>query len=71
MTARPYRGIFLTEKGDALAKRVRARHRLVLEVLLALGVPREIRRGRRRRHRASRIGRDAEGVFRISSGDRG
>ncbi len=40
-TARPYRGIFLTEKGDALAKRVRARHRLVLEVLLALGVPRE------------------------------
>lgn len=41
VTARPYRGIFLTEKGDALAKRVRARHRLVLEVLLALGVPRE------------------------------
>lgn len=40
-TARPYRGIFLTEKGEALAKRVRARHRLVLEMLLALGVPRE------------------------------
>src|SRR5882724_2316662 len=40
-TARPYRGIFLTEKGDALARRVRARHRLVLEMLLALGVPRE------------------------------
>ncbi|MGY3622456.1 manganese-binding transcriptional regulator MntR [Bradyrhizobium sp. USDA 10063] len=39
--ARPYRGIFLTEKGEALAKRVRARHRLVLEMLLALGVPRE------------------------------
>jgi len=40
-TSRPYRGIFLTAKGEALAKRVRARHRLVLEVLLALGVPRE------------------------------
>ena len=40
-TARPYRGIFLTEKGEALARRVRARHRLVLEVLLGLGVPRE------------------------------
>ncbi|WGD53546.1 manganese-binding transcriptional regulator MntR [Bradyrhizobium sp. CB1650] len=39
--ARPYRGIFLTEKGEALAKRVRARHRLVLEMLLVLGVPRE------------------------------
>ncbi|MFQ3458707.1 manganese-binding transcriptional regulator MntR [Bradyrhizobium sp. UFLA01-814] len=39
--ARPYRGIFLTEKGEALAKRVRTRHRLVLEMLLALGVPRE------------------------------
>ncbi|CAN5262045.1 manganese-binding transcriptional regulator MntR [soil metagenome] len=40
-TARPYRGVFLTEKGEALARRVRARHRLVLEMLLALGVPRE------------------------------
>ena len=27
-TGRPYRGVFLTEKGQALAKRVRARHRL-------------------------------------------
>ena len=39
--ARPYRGVFLTEKGEALAKRVRARHRLVVDVLLALGVPEE------------------------------
>ena len=38
-TARPYRGVFLTEKGEALARRVRARHRLVVDVLLALGVP--------------------------------
>ena len=40
-TARPYRGVFLTEKGEALAKRVRARHRLVVDVLIALGVPAE------------------------------
>ena len=40
-TARPYRGVFLTKSGQALAARVRARHRLVVEVLLALGVPAE------------------------------
>jgi DtxR family manganese transport transcriptional regulator len=40
-TARPYRGVFLTEQGQALAARVRARHRLVVAVLIALGVPAE------------------------------
>jgi DtxR family transcriptional regulator, manganese transport regulator len=40
-TARPYRGIFLTEKGRALAERVRARHRLVVNLLCAIGVPAE------------------------------
>jgi DtxR family manganese transport transcriptional regulator len=40
-TARPYRGVFLTEAGRALAARVRARHRLVVAVLRALGVPAE------------------------------
>jgi DtxR family manganese transport transcriptional regulator len=40
-TARPYRGVFLTDEGQALASRVRARHRLVVDVLLALGVPPE------------------------------
>jgi DtxR family transcriptional regulator, manganese transport regulator len=40
-TARPYRGIFLTEKGQALAERVRARHRLVVDLLRAVGVPAE------------------------------
>jgi DtxR family transcriptional regulator, manganese transport regulator len=40
-TARPYRGVFLTEKGHALADRVRVRHRLVVDVLCALGVPTE------------------------------
>ncbi len=41
VTARPYRGIFLTEAGQALAERVRARHRLMVELLLAVGVPAE------------------------------
>ena len=41
-TARPYRGIFLTEAGHALAHRVRARHRLMVELLLAVGVPAEV-----------------------------
>jgi len=40
-TARPYRGVFLTEKGQALADRVRVRHRLVVDLLRALGVPSE------------------------------
>lgn len=40
-TSRPYRGVFLTEAGRALADRVRARHRLVVDTLLALGVPTE------------------------------
>jgi DtxR family manganese transport transcriptional regulator len=40
-TARPYRGIFLTKAGRELADRVRARHRLVVKLLLAVGVPAE------------------------------
>src|SRR6516162_10489396 len=40
-TARPYRGVFLTEAGTALANKVRTRHRLVVDVLRALGVPAE------------------------------
>lgn len=39
--AKPYRGVFLTEAGQVLAERVRNRHRLVVEVLKALGVPAE------------------------------
>jgi DtxR family manganese transport transcriptional regulator len=35
------RGVFLTQRGRALADRIRARHRLVVNVLLALGVPNE------------------------------
>ncbi|MFV0382559.1 manganese-binding transcriptional regulator MntR [Paracoccus sp. (in: a-proteobacteria)] len=40
-TSRPYRGVFLTETGAALADRVRARHRTVVSLLIALGVPPE------------------------------
>ncbi|WP_417678439.1 manganese-binding transcriptional regulator MntR [Pseudodonghicola sp.] len=39
--SRPYRGVFLTDEGLALADRVRARHRVVVAVLVALGVPPE------------------------------
>jgi len=40
-TARPYRGVFLTANGRALAERVRLRHRLVVDLLRAVGVPAE------------------------------
>jgi DtxR family manganese transport transcriptional regulator len=40
-TARPYRGIFLTEAGLAMANKVRQRHRLVVDLLIAIGAPRE------------------------------
>jgi len=39
--SRPYRGVFLTDEGQALAERVRARHRTVVAALIALGVPPE------------------------------
>lgn len=39
--SRPYRGVFLTEAGVALAARVRARHRVVVDLLVAVGVPLE------------------------------
>lgn len=40
VTSAPYRSIFLTDKGRQLARRARDRHRLVVDFLLALGVPR-------------------------------
>ncbi len=39
--SRPYRGVFLTEAGLAMAERVRARHRVVVDLLVAVGVPAE------------------------------
>lgn len=38
-TSKPYRGVFLTPEGESLADRVRARHRLVVDLLIAIGVP--------------------------------
>ena len=50
VTTRPYRSIFLTGEGNALAARAKARHEKVVAFLEALGVP----------PRAARI--DAEGI---------
>lgn len=47
---RRYRGVFLTETGEALADASRRRHQTVEEFLLALGVPADIAR------------RDSEGI---------
>ena len=47
---RPYRGVFLTPAGEALALASRERHRTVEQFLLALGVQQETAR------------RDAEGI---------
>jgi DtxR family manganese transport transcriptional regulator len=38
VTSKPYRSIFLTEKGQELAAVSRERHRVVLEFLIAMGV---------------------------------
>jgi DtxR family manganese transport transcriptional regulator len=40
--SKPYRGVFLTEAGRSLAQTVRARHRLVVDVLVAIGVPQDV-----------------------------
>ncbi len=40
-TSEPYQSVFLTQAGEALATQVRARHRLVVELLTAIGVPPE------------------------------
>ena len=39
--SQPYRGVTLTASGAALAARVRARHLLVVDLLIAVGVPAE------------------------------
>ncbi len=37
--SQPYRSVFLTDRGKAMARQTRERHHLVMEFLLALGVP--------------------------------
>jgi DtxR family manganese transport transcriptional regulator len=55
--SRPYRGVFLTEAGRALAAEVRARHRVVVDLLRALGVPEDVAES------------DAEGIEHHVSGE--
>lgn len=40
--SKPYRSIFLTEKGTKLAKKCKKRHQIVLNFLIRLGVPPDI-----------------------------
>ena len=40
-TSKLYRGVFLTPEGHGLAARVRRRHRLVVDLLIAVGVPQQ------------------------------
>ncbi len=40
--SRPYRAIFLTERGGRLAERVKRRHEVVLEFLRAIGVSEKV-----------------------------
>jgi DtxR family manganese transport transcriptional regulator len=40
--SKPYRGVFLTEAGVALAQTVRMRHRVVVDLLMAIGVPPDV-----------------------------
>lgn len=40
--SKPYRSVFLTEEGQAMAARVRARHRVVVDLLRRIGVPPEL-----------------------------
>ena len=40
--SQPYRSIFLTPKGEELAKKCKERHQIVLDFLIRLGVPEDI-----------------------------
>lgn len=42
VTSKPYRAIFLTNDGRALAEKCRERHRLVCDFLMAIGVERDV-----------------------------
>lgn len=40
--SQPYRSIFLTPKGEALAKKCKERHEIIVEFLLKLGVSKQV-----------------------------
>jgi len=42
VVSRPYRSIFLTSKGQELAKACKERHRVVRDFLIAIGVDRDV-----------------------------
>lgn len=42
VTARPYRAIFLTDKGRVLAETCKSRHETVVEFLRSLGIPERV-----------------------------
>jgi DtxR family transcriptional regulator, manganese transport regulator len=42
VTSRPYRAVFLTEKGGKLAASCKARHETVVAFLLSLGIPKHV-----------------------------
>ncbi len=42
VVAKPYRSVFLTEKGLRLAESSRERHRLIVRLLECMGVPKEV-----------------------------
>jgi len=41
LQSEPYRSVFLTEQGEQLARHCKERHQVVLNFLLALGVPKD------------------------------
>ena len=57
VSQKPYRGVFLTDAGEARAEAARARHHVVESFLLALGIEPDIAR------------RDAEGIEHHVSGE--
>ena len=67
VTSKPYRSIFLTEKGQELASASRERHRVVREFLIALGVDAETAECRRRGHRAPREQRTLDAFRSLSA----
>lgn len=42
VASEPYRGVRLTAAGEAMAARVRSRHRIVVDLLIAVGVPADV-----------------------------
>ena len=58
--AKPYRGVFLTDAGAAMAKAARERHRLVVDLLIAVGAPQEAAEADAEGNRALCLRHDAQ-----------